>query len=96
MPYEKPSPLDSVGFRTSKYKYFRAVADSKKNVNLYDLKKDQKENNNIAKNYPLIVEEMEKILSEISSSSSKEPEQEELSKDEEEKIRKELKKLGYM
>ncbi len=96
MPYEKPSPLDSVGLRTSKYKYFRASADSGKNVNLYDLQKDPQENNNIAKNYPLIVEQMEKILSETFSSSSKELEPEELSKDEEEKIRKELKKLGYM
>ncbi len=57
---------------------------------------DPQENNNIAKNYPLIVQQMEKILSETFSSNSKELEPEEISKDEEEKIRKELKKLGYM
>jgi arylsulfatase A-like enzyme len=95
MPYEKPSALDSIGLRTSKYKYFRSAKDSTKKINLYDLKKDPQENNNIVKNYPLIVEEMEKIISEITST-SKGLEQEELSKDEEEKIRKELKKLGYM
>ena len=94
-PYEELSPLDSIGLRTSKYKYFRASRDSKQNVNLYDLKNDPHENRNIAKNHPLLVEEMEKILSEITSS-SKEPKQEDISKDEEEKIRKELKKLGYM
>ena len=96
MPYQKLSPLDMVGLRTSKYKYFRAARNLKENVNLYDLRKDPQENNNIAKNHPLIVKDMEKILSEISSYSSKELEPEEISKDEEEKIRKELKKLGYM
>jgi lipoate-protein ligase A len=60
------------------------------------LKKDPHENRNIAKDHPLLVEEMEKILSETFSSNSKELEPEEISKDEEEKIRKELKKLGYM
>jgi hypothetical protein len=85
-----------VGLRTSKYKYFRAARNLKENVNIYDLRKDPQENNNIAKNHPLIVKDMEKILSEISSYSSKELEPEEISKDEEEKIRKELKKLGYM
>ena len=95
MPYEEPSSLDRVGLRTSKYKYFRKSQDSKKNVNLYDLKKDPYENRNIAKDHPLLVEEMEKILSELISS-SKELELEEISKVEEEKIAKELKKLGYM
>ena len=96
MPYQKPSALDMVGLRTSKYKYFRAARNLKENVNLYDLRKDPQENNNIAKNHSLIVKDMEKILSEISSYSSKELEPEKISKDEEEKIRKELKKLGYM
>jgi len=59
------------------------------------LKKDPYENRNIAKDHPLLVEEMEKILSELISS-SKEPELEEISKVEEEEIAKELKKLGYM
>ena len=59
------------------------------------MKKDPYENRNIAKDSPLLVEEMEKILSELISN-SKGSTQEEISKDEEEKIRKELKKLGYM
>jgi len=95
MPHHKLSPSDMVGLRTSKHKYFRAARDSKKNVNLYDLKKDPYENRNIAKDHPLLVDEMEKILSELISS-SKELKQEEISKVEEEKIAKELKKLGYM
>ena len=95
MPYEELSSLDRVGLRTSKYKYFRESRDSKKNVNLYDLKKDPYENRNIAKDHPLLVEEMEKILSELISS-SKELELEKISKVEEEKIAKELRKLGYI
>ncbi len=45
---------------------------------------------------PDLKSRLEKILSETFSSNSKELEPEEISKDEEEKIRKELKKLGYM
>ena len=89
MPYEELSSLDMVGLRTSKYKYFRESRDSKKNVNLYDLKKDPYENKNIAKDHPLLVDEMEKILSKLISS-SKELELEEISKVEEEKIRKKV------
>ena len=95
MPYEKLSSLDRIGIRTRKHKYFRESRDSKKNIHLYDLKKDPHENRNIAKDNPLLVDEMEKILSELISS-SKESTQEEISKNEEEKIRRELKKLGYM
>ena len=59
------------------------------------MKKDPYENRNIAKDHPLLVEEMEKILSELISS-SKELELEKISKVEEEKIAKELRKLGYI
>ena len=95
MPYEELSSLDSIGIRTSKYKYFRQSRNSKKNLHIYDLKKDPYENKNIAKDHPVLAEEMEKILSELISS-SKVSEREEITKDEEEKIRKELKKLGYI
>ena len=44
MPYQKPSPLDRIGLRTSKYKYFRAANNANKNINLYDLKNDPQEN----------------------------------------------------
>ena len=59
------------------------------------MKKDPYENKNIAKDHPVLAEEMEKNLSELISS-SKVSEREEITKDEEEKIRKELKKLGYI
>ena len=96
MPYQKPSPLDRIGLRTSKYKYFRAANNANKNINLYDLKNDPQENDNIAKyNIPLI-KDMEKIISEMIISGNECIENEITSKDEEEQIRKELTKLGYM
>jgi len=51
MPHQKLSPLDMVGLRTSKYKYFRATRNPKENVNLYDLSNDPYENNNIAQTH---------------------------------------------
>ena len=63
IPYLKLSSLDRVGIRTSKYKYFRASRDSKKNVNLYDLENDPYENNNIAQTHKQLVARLEnKIL----------------------------------
>ena len=81
---------------TINYKYFRASRNSKENVNLYDLKNDPLENNNIAKDNPELIEDMEKKLSEIISSTSNNYEQNNIGDDEEERIRNELTKLGYM
>ena len=55
MPYQKLSPLDMIGLRTSKYKYFRAARNLKENVNLYDLSNDPYENNNIAQTLKQLV-----------------------------------------
>ena len=95
-PYETISSEDVVGIRTSKYKYFRASHDKNKKVNLYDLKNDPLENNNIADIHPDVVKEMEKIMTEITKYDLLEHEQEEMSEEEKEKIEKELRKLGYM
>jgi len=94
MPYQKPSPLDRVGLRTSKYKYFRAANNMKENINLYDLKNDPQENNNIAKNNLPIIEKMEKLLQDVQNNTLELDNT--ITKEEEEKIAKELKKLGYM
>ena len=56
---------DVIGIRTSNYKYFRNRKDSSKNVNLYDLKKDPLEENNIANENPNIIKEMEERLTQI-------------------------------
>jgi len=95
MPYQEQSPDDMVGIRTSQYKYFRGSRDSTHNVNLYDLQNDPFENINIAKDNPNLVAKMEKILAEIIANTPTKQKQA-LNKDEEEQIRNELKKLGYV
>ena len=94
MPYQKPSKLDKIGIRTSKYKYFRNSKNSKKDVHLYDLKNDPYENNNISKNNLPVIEKMEKSLRDMQNDTLELDNT--LSKEEEEKISKELRKLGYM
>ena len=94
IPYEKESPLDRIGMRTSKYKYFRNSKNPKKDVHLYDLENDPYENNNISKNNLPIIEKMEKLLYDIQNNTLELDNT--LSKEEEEKISKELRKLGYM
>jgi arylsulfatase A-like enzyme len=94
IPYEKESSLDRIGMRTSKYKYFRNSKNPKKDVHLYDLKNDPYENNNISKNNLSIIEKMEKLLYDIQNNTLELDNT--LSKEEEEKISKELRKLGYI
>ena len=94
IPYEKESPSDKIGIRTSKYKYFRNSKNSKKNIYLYDLENDPYENNNISKNNLPIIEKMEKLLQYMQNDTLELDNT--LSKEEEEKISKELRKLGYI
>jgi len=95
IPYEKTSPEDKVGIRTPKYKYFRNSRDSLIDVNLYNLKNDPQENNNIASENPEIVKSMETLLKkfvlEHEKRSSSEIDDEELAK-----IHDELKNFGYI
>ena len=85
-----------IGIRTSKYKYFRNRQNHASNVHLYDLSKDALEQDNIAKQNPEIVQEMENILKNITNSSSLKSDKEEFSNDEIKKIEEELRKLGYI
>ena len=94
IPYEKESASDKIGIRTSKYKYFRNSKNSKKDVRLYDLENDPYENNNLSKNNLPVIEKMEKSLRDMQNDTLELDNT--LSKEEEEKISKELKKLGYM
>ena len=94
MPYQKLSPLDRVGIRTSKYKYFRASRDSKKNVNLYDLKNDPYENNNITQTHKQLVARFENKILKLQKDNLSEH-KEKISEEETEMISSELKKLGY-
>ncbi len=94
MPFEKESASDNIGIRTSKYKYFRNSKSTKKDVRLYDLENDPYENNNISKSNLSIVEKMEKLLQSMQNDTVVLDNI--VSKEEEEKISKELRKLGYM
>ena len=94
IPYEKESPSDKIGIRTSKYKYFRNSKNSKRDIHLYDLENDPYENNNISKDNLPIIEKMEKLLRDMQNDTLELDNT--LSKEEEEKISKELRKLGYI
>ena len=87
-----------VGIRTSEFKYFRDKYDDTIEVHLYDLKHDQLEEKNIAKNNSSIVQEMEEMLIKLQNDQGFEYKKTEqiLDIDEEKKIEEELRKLGYM
>jgi arylsulfatase A-like enzyme len=84
-----------IGVRTKHYKYHRARKDSNSNVCLYDMKNDPLEENNIAKQEPQIVINLEKILQDFLTTDKKITNFE-ISDNEEQKIADELKKLGYL
>jgi len=95
MPYHKLSPLDMVGLRTNKHKYFRAARDPKESVNLYDLKNDPYENDNIAETNKELVTQLEKKILQLEKDNLSEYE-EKISEKELQRISNELKRLGYM
>ncbi len=61
---------------------------------MYDLENDPYENNNISKNNLPIIEKMEKLLQKMQNDTLELDNT--ISKEEKEKISKELKKLGYI
>ena len=95
MPFQKLSPSDMVGLRTSKYKYFRAARNPKENANLYDLKNDPYENNNIVETNKELVTQFEKNILQLEKDNFSEYE-EKISEKELQRISNELKRLGYM
>ncbi|RZD39333.1 MAG: hypothetical protein CXT78_13945, partial [Thaumarchaeota archaeon] len=83
-----------VGIRTSEYKYNRSIDNPTKNVFLYDLQKDPKEEENIANQQQNMVDKYEKILKKyLNQMKSQNIEHK---TDEEKIIEDELKKLGYI
>jgi arylsulfatase A-like enzyme len=84
-----------IGLRNSSYKYYRDRNDPNSKINLYDLKNDPDEIKNIASKHPQVITQMEKILEGIKINSIHN-ENSEITDDEEEIVKKELKKLGYI
>lgn len=88
---------NTIGIRTSKFKYFRDRFDSKKNIHLFDLQNDPLETNNIFEENKSIVDDMESVLKKINVHEDFSFKKiNELSKNEEEKAKDILKKLGYI
>ena len=88
---------NSVGIRTSEYKYFRDKGSPTKNIHLYDLVKDSLEERNLADKLPDVVQKMENMLNEMQSKESTDYEKSnELDGEETLRIEKELRKLGYI
>jgi arylsulfatase A-like enzyme len=83
-----------VGIQYDDYKFVVEKNDSS-NFQLYNLKKDPLEENNIAKNEFTIIEKMKEYLNDISKNTSIISD-ESLSDSERKKIEDELKKLGYI
>lgn len=89
-------PKAVVGIRTSHYKYFRSLKKPNENVHLYNLKTDPLEEKNLASHNSSLVTQMEDKLKALKTNSINKPEQKKFSKDEEEDLEQELKKLGYL
>lgn len=94
--YYKETPKPVVGIRTDKFKYFRSLTNSKNTVHLYDLQNDPSEDHNLAKTNPEKIKDFEQILSDLRHYENLEETSEKISSDEQNKIEKELKKLGYI
>ncbi len=84
-----------VGARTSNFKFFLQKKDSKLTRILYDLKNDPYELTNIVDANPKIAAEMENFVEKIKKDAHSDN-SEQITKEEEEKITEELKKLGYI
>ena len=96
-PSPKSSTTNSVGIRTSKYKYFRDRNNAGKNIHLYDLIKDPLEEKNLGEELSDIVQKMENTLNEMRDKiPSKYEKQDKTDDDEIERVEKELRKLGYI
>jgi len=90
----KPNERDSVGIRTSIYKYFRSTYNAKQNVHLYDLENDPYENNNIAQSHKQLVARFENKMLELQKDNLSEY-KEKIPDKEIQEISNELYKLGY-
>ena len=93
MPNIKSNVRKMIGIRTSEFKYIRS-REEPVIQELYDLKNDPHEEKNIVKDFPEIIDKMEKILNALINQPKYQTGN--LEKIEREKIENELKKLGYI
>ena len=93
---EKDDSLSVIGVRTSAYKYFRGRKKTNDNIFLFDLKNDPHEEINIVTLHPEIVEQFEKIIIDITNDNQNQIKTKQLTKEEENRIELELRRLGYI
>ena len=88
---------NTIGIRTSKFKYFRDRFDNSKNIHLFDIQNDPLEENNIFENNLDIINNMEMELQKINPSNNFSFKKLDLlSNNDEQKAKDILKKLGYI
>jgi len=85
---------NTIGIRTSKYKYLRDRFNEEKNIRLFNLEEDPLELENIVEGKCDLIEKLEKTLQEIMKNQVK-FQKDELT-DEDKLVQEELKKLGYL
>lgn len=93
---EQESPQPCIGIRTSQYKYFRSLVNSRDKVHLFNVKEDPFEENNIINVHPDLARKMEHDLVEIREKLLETFKPAEMSSDEIKDVEAELKKLGYI
>jgi arylsulfatase A-like enzyme len=93
---EQESPQPCVGIRTSQYKYFRSLNDSRDKVHLFNVREDPLEENNIIDKQPDLAKKMEHDLVKIREKLLEDFKPAEMSDDEIKDVEAELKKLGYI
>ena len=92
----KGNSQNTIGIRTSQYKYFRDRDDSTKNITLFDLKNDPLEEKNIAENNMNIIKNFENNILTLRNFSSKIHDEEIFTDEEAEEIESELRRQGYI
>jgi len=93
---EKDDSLSVIGVRTSTYKYFRGRKKTNDNIFLFDLKNDPHEEINIVTLHPEIIEQFEKIIIDITNDNQNQIKTKQLTKEEENRVELELRRLGYI
>jgi hypothetical protein len=93
---DQESPQPCVGIRTSQYKYFRSLNDSRDKVHLFNIKEDPLEENNIINTKPDLAKKMEHDLVKMRKKLLEGFKPAEMSDDEIKDVEAELKKLGYI
>jgi len=86
---------NSIGIRTSHYKYFRSRNALKKNAFLFDLRRDPNERKNLADEIPDVIDDMENILTKIKNKTYRIKNEEKMTQADINKAKSILRDLGY-